>query len=215
MREITISGESICSAPYCSQFSLVEGSICSICFTVFVVPALQCISVSSVIVCTAYCTLCTMQHPSSSCCISLSALLQNGRPTSLSLKLQAGREKTRAFIGKGGRGDLPLFLGHLLAHTFLGTLSNLDWCFYFWFWSLTDAFTFDFEATNIVLKYFGECFYWIGPCIIIWVSIPNKEPPQKLKKISVICLYFPLRWAHLFQTLIEVSVVFGLRPSFY
>ena len=145
MREITISGESICSAPYCSQFSLVEGSICSICFTVFVVPALQCISVSSVIVCTAYCTLCTMQHPSSSCCISLGSptkrtpdvfiveiTSRSGENTGIHRK----RGKRRSSSISGSPDSSYLFGNPIKPWLMLLLLIlKLDWCFYIWFWS--------------------------------------------------------------------------------
>ena len=107
---------------FASQY--LQHLLCGVCSTCFAVHLSQFSNTMHCILCILCILFNTMQHPSSSCCIS--ALLQNGRPTSLSLKLQAGREKTRAFIGKGGRGDLPLFLGHLLAHSFLGTLSNLD-----------------------------------------------------------------------------------------
>ena len=132
------------------------------------------------------------------------------------------REKRRSSsISKGRRGGEEIFL-------------------YFWvtcklipFWepyqTLTDAFTFDFEAWlmffNLNLKLLRfilnpHTLFWntlqnicIGPLASLfeWAILKKSH----LKNISMICLYFPLGWAHLFQTLIEVSVVFGLRPSFY
>ena len=134
MREITISGRLF--ALLCIEVSsVVEGSICSAVFavsTVFALQYLQYLLCSFSSICFAlHMAVCSLkdsvQHPSSSCCISQRQ--QNGRPTSLSLKLQPGRGENTSIHRKRGeeeergrkkRDDKisssvgTQFLGHLL-----------------------------------------------------------------------------------------------------
>ena len=72
--------------------------------------------------------------------------LQNGRPTSLSLKLQAGRGENTGIHRKRGKRRSSSISGSPASSYLFGNpikpwlmllllILKLDWCFYIWFWS--------------------------------------------------------------------------------